>query len=348
MIRQLDFRFVIVRDGADYAEIYPANGSTPKLRMDDYAGIKTSLSGDFLLPADDVNWLTDQIRPVISIDGKPYNLGIYLPAAVREMGSETSRYLHIEAYDRCWLVRDTRTETRLHYDAGSEYITSIVQLLTACGIALVAAVQSEAVLTEDREDWDIGTSYLDIVNQLLSEINYNPLWFDQDGCAVLEPASVPTAANIEHTLDDTCIESLILPSISRETDIYAAPNVFVCVCSNVDKDAPMIAVSENTNAQSPLSVARRKRRIVHVEKVDNIASQEELQYYADRLRNASMITGETITVRTGLLPGFGVDDVTSIRYEDLFAVCLERSWTMDLGIGGRMTHNLEKVVINLG
>ncbi len=348
MVRTISFRYVIVRDGADFTEIYPAQSGTPSIKMVGNSGIKTKLTGSFVDPGSSVVWLSDEIRPEIIIDGVPHPLGIYMPASVREMESDTERSLSIEAYDRCWRVRDVKTEDLLHFDAGTSYITVVQQLLTACGIALVSATPSEAVLAEAREDWNIGTDYLTIVNQLLSEINYNHLWFDAEGLAILEPASVPTAANIEHTLDDTDIRSLILPSLSHETDVYQAPNVFVCVCSNADKSGVMVAKSENTNPQSPLSIARRGRRIVKVTQVNNIASQEELQAYADRMRNESMITGETIILKTGLFPGFGVNDVTAVRYGDLFAVCLETAWQMSLQVGGTMTHTLEKVVINLG
>ena len=348
MIRTLSFRYVIVRDGADFTEIYPARSSAPRIKMNGASSIKTNFSGSFINPGDSVKWLTDEIRPELIIDGIAHPLGVYMPAAVRELETATERMLNIEAYDRCWRVRDVRTEDLLHFDAGTPYLTAVQQLLTACGIALVSVTPSSATLTEAREDWNIGTDYLSIVNQLLSEINYNPLWFNAEGLAILEPASVPTAANIEHTLDDTDIRSLLLPTNSRETDVYKAPNVFVAVCSNADKNGVMRAKSENTNPQSPLSIARRGRRIVKVVQVNNIASQEDLQAYADRMRNESMITGETIIVKTGIFPGYGVNDVTSIRYGDLFAVCLEKAWSMDLQVGGIMTHTLEKVVINLG
>ena len=348
MTRTLGFRYVIVRDGADYSEIYPAQGGTPKVKMNGSSAIKADLSGNFIDPGDSVSWLADEIRPELIIDGTAYPLGIYMPASIRQTETDTERYLNITAYDRCWRVRDVKTEDLLHFDAGTPYLTAVQQLLTACGIALISVVPCAAAFAEDREDWNIGTDYLSIVNQLLSEINYNPLWFNAEGLAILEPASVPTAANIEHTLDDTDIRSLILPSSSRETDIYKAPNVFVAVCSNADKSGVMRAKSENTNPQSPLSIARRGRRIVKVVQVNNIASQEDLQVYADRMRNESMITGETIIVKTGIFPGYGVNDVTSIRYGDLFAVCLEKAWSMDLQVGGIMTHTLEKVVINLG
>lgn len=347
-MRTVSFRYVIVRDGADYTEIFPASGSAPSIRMNDGGKIKTSFSGSFADPGDAVNWLSDRIRPEMILDGVRCPLGIFLPASVKVQETATQRSVSVEAYDQCWILRDTKTESLQYFAAGTEYLAAVQSLLTAAGIPLVSVTPSSAVLPEAREDWNVGTSYLDIINQLLSEINYNPIWFDQNGLAILEPASTPTAANIEHTLDDTNVKSLILPNISRETDVYQAANVFVVVCSNADKEEGMVARAENTNPQSPLSIARRGRRIVKVTRVDNIADQNELQAYADRLRNESMISGETIQVTTGLLPGFGVADVVALRYGDLFTTCIEHRWTMQLQVGGMMQHTLEKVVINLG
>lgn len=348
MTRTVSFRYVIVRNGADATEIFPTEGSAPVIRMNDGGEIKTSLTGSFADPGDAVNWLSDRIRPEMVLDGVTYPLGIFLPASVRTEENDTERWVDIEAFDQCWILRDTKTEGLQYFASGTNYLTAVQSLLTASGIALVSITPSNATLAEAREDWDIGTSYLEIINKLLSEINYNPIWFDQEGLAILEPASTPTAANIEHTLDDTNVQSLLLPQISMETDIYQAPNVFIAVCSNADKSAAMVATSENTNPQSPLSIAKRGRRIATVLKVDNIASQLELQAYADLIRNKSMISGETIEVTTGLLPGFGVADVVALRYGELFATCVEHSWSMQLQVGGTMQHTLEKVVINLG
>lgn len=354
-MRTLDFKYKIIRNGGEMGFLYPAAGSAPVIQMNDSAEIKTSLRGVFAAQALDVDgnpitpdWLTDELQPLLEIDGVPFPLGSFLPATVTPSESNGIRSLSIEAYDRCWRVRDNTSETRVSFAAGTNYIDAIVQLLTACGIALIVKTPTSAVFQEIREDWDIGTSYLTIVNELLAEINYNPLWFNEIGAAVLEPASVPTAANIEHTLDSSNVESLLLPQISQETDIYRAPNVFICVCSNADKDAPLVATAENTNPQSPLSILRRGRRLVKFTRINNVASQEELQAYADRLRNESMLTGETIRVTTALLPGFGVADVTAIHYGDLSAVCVERAWSMELTVGGSMQHTLERVVANFG
>ena len=359
-MREIGFNYVIVRGGADYGKLWPAMDTAPVVRMDEAGAIKSRFSADFLpavfgfddqlIPGAEVNWLTDEIRPELVIDGTVYPLGIFLPATVQESrGREGTqlRTLHVEAYDRCWIVRDHYTETTTYFSAGVNYITAVESLLTSAGIALISSTPTEATLAEAREDWNIGTSYLEIINQLLSEINYNPLWFDKDGTAILEPASVPSAASIRYTFDLADPATLARPGVQRNTDIYSAPNVFICVCSNADKSGPMVARSENTNPQSQLAIQRRGRRIAKVVQVNNIADQDELQAYADRLRNESMITSETIYLTTGLLTGFGVDDVVGLIESDEMTVCIERGWTMTLTAGGNMQHTLEKVVIQL-
>lgn len=361
-MRTLDFEYHLIRDNAFLGLLHAPLDRGNTLRMDNGGEIKMSLSGTFSEQATDVdgneitvNFLSDEIRPMMIIDGVEFPLGVY--SVAKAVPSETNgiRRLKIEAFDRCWRVRDNYTEDILHFPAGMNYLAAIESQLIESGIENVLATPTSAVLTEDREDWEIGTSRLAIVNQLLGEINYNQLWFTTNGTAVLEPASVPTAENIEHTMSDLPEDQLqgavkidrMLPAITRETDVYAAPNVFLCVCSNPDKDAAMVAKAENTNPQSQLSIRRRGRRIMKMERVDNIASQAELQAYADRLCNESIIGGETIRVATALQPGYGVADVVAIKYGDLNAICIERAFSMELNVGGKMTHELERVVYNI-
>ena len=346
MKREIDFRYIVLRNGADYCEIHPVDTSPPCITMVDSGEIKTTFMGSFLDPGDKVDWLTDEIMPEMTINGTRYSLGVFRPGTVEYIETDTIKSVNIEAYDRCWVVQTRVAESMRYFAQGLNYVDVIASLLTDAGITAISKTGTEHTLVEGREDWNIGTSNLTIANQLLGEINYKQLWFDQSGVARLEPAAQPSADNIQHILDDTNVKSLLIPGISKSTDVYAAPNVFVCVCSNADKSGPMSAIAENTNPQSPLSIARRGRRITQVVNVNNIASQDELQAYANRLITASMLRGETISVETCLLPGFGVDDVIGLRYGELMAICVEKSWTMTLGIGGTMQHTLERVIIN--
>lgn len=367
-MRTLDFEFRLLRNGGEYGFLAALEDQEPTIRMRNSAEIKTSLTGLFDPIARDafgnpveVDWMSDEIEPVMIVDGTPYPCGIYAVAQMEPGDSETDVHLSIQAYDRCWRVRETKTETLIYFAAGTPYLTAVERLLTAAGIGTVLATPSAAVLAEDREDWEIGTSHLSVVNQLLKEINYKELYFTAEGAAVLEPVSVPRAGAARHTLDSGDYRSLVLPGMGRSTDVYNAPNVFICVCANPDKGAPLSAVSVNDSPQSPLSVTRRGRRICQRVQVDNIADQDELQAYADKLRNDSMIGGETLTLTTGLLPGWGVGDVVALHYENTIynaygekislesvdSICISRAWTMSLAVGGTMEHELERVVYHV-
>ena len=348
MKRHLEFQYTVLRNGADFCKIVPVIDIMPRVTMDDNGEIKMTFMGTFNVPKEDVDWLTDEIRPEIIIDGVRHNLGIYLPGTLKFAENNTSKTVSIEAYDRCWRVKTRCAENLKYFAKGLNYLSVVSSLLTDAGITGISKTNTSHTLTEDREDWNIGTSNLSIANELLAEINYKQLWFNQDGIAILEPAAQATAESIQHVLDDMNVKSLMLPGISRSIDVYSAPNVFLCVCSNADKNGPMYAMAENTNPQSPLSIARRRRRITQVVNVNNIASQYELQSLANRLVTSSMLRGETINVETCLLPGFGVNDIVGLCYGDLMVICVEKAWTMSLGIGGTMQHTLERVIINAG
>lgn len=369
--RRVSFRYNLLRGGAFYARLRADEGTAPHVRMQDDAQIKMSFSGVFAANAQDVdggamdvNWLTDEIQPVMLINGIPYPLGVYIPTT-QSVTDDVTRSVRIEAYDRCQRVLDTNSAVPVYWPRGTLYLDAIEQLLSAAGISTVFKTPNDAAFTEPREDWDAGTPFLTIVNDLLAEINYKGLFFDANGAAVLEPEDIPEASQIDHTLDDANPETLVVPGITRRNDTFSAPNKFIVFCANPDKGENMVAVSVNDNPQSPLSTVRRGREIVSVSTVDNIASQSELQAYADRLRNNSLLTSEIVTLTTGLLPGWEVGDVVALhtaprvyiertrRGKRLVSIpgsndiCISRAFDMELKVGGKMTHSLEKVVYNL-
>lgn len=353
--RENTIRFKVLRNGADYAFLR-AEGN-PSVRMMSSAEIKMSLQGAFKPDAVDafgrtveMDWLSDEIEPVLILDGVPHPLGVFAASKAPETDDDGRTILNVQAYDRCWRVKETRAESLVYWPAGTNYLTAVEQLLTSSGITSALTTPTDAVFATAREDWDIGESYLTIINQLLAEINYKPLWFNSNGVAVLEPMSVPRAESIQHVLTDfnpRSIEQLLGRSITKTTDLYNAPNVWICVCENPDFPAPLVAISENRNVNSPLSTICRGRRIVQKVKVDNIANIDELQKYADRLRDQSLISSETVEIETALLPDYGVDAVVGLQVGDMMSVCIDREWSMELTVGGRMTHKMERVIFNI-
>ena len=334
-------RYDVLRNGVRVAELLALTPAS--IDFQSAGEIPVSMSAVF---RDDerVDWLQDEIQPIQIIDGVESPVAVFIPATFRqETDDNGAASIRVEAYDRCYRLRSTTTQSRLHFSAGTPYLQAVKELLADAGIVLYIETPSTLSLATDREDWPIGTSYLTIINALLSEINYDSISFDPTGAAVLRPSRTPSAANVDHEYRSGF--GVLARQTMRETDAFDAPNVFIVICSNPDYDEPLVAISVNDNPGSKLSTVSRGRKITRVTQVSNIAEQQSLQDYADRLKMESMLSLETATIYTDNLPGHGVRDVVALWHPDLSGIYLETGWNMVLEPGQRMTHTLQKEVL---
>lgn len=286
--------------------------------------------------------LTDLVRAYVVIDGVQNAVGDYSIGTLSSVTKDDVKWWEIECYDLSILCKQSIVETRYYIRAGTLYLDAINALLIDSGITRVMSDANVDTLTTDREDWDIGTPRLTIINALLSEINFYPLYFDLNGVARLEKktdlsATTPTWTYAANEL------SILYQECSSELDIFDAPNVFIALLSNAEQGA-MKATAENNSPSSALSIIRRQRRIPRVVKVDNIASQAALQEYADNLRNDSLLSTETIEFYTAINPVHSVHDVLVIQHPEIEGVFLETEWSMSIKAGEKMTHKAKRVM----
>lgn len=345
MTTEAAYKIKVLRNGGCVTELQWEAGSAPVVDVDAEAEIKSSFQGTFLENAE-FDMLKDELQPVMTIDGTEQPLGVYRCATASISCDGTGRKMKLEAYDRCWRLQNTRAENVLHFNAGKKYVDVILQLLAGAGIVLAVTTDSAAVLPADREDWDVGTDYLSIINQLLSEIGYRPLWFDAFGYAHIDPYTAPDSTAIIRQYSSRDISRLpMAPEYSEETDLFDAPNVFICICSNADRTTALTATSVNDSPVSRKSVSRRGMQITEVVKVDQAADQAALQAYADKLKFESML--ETRTVQFAVSPdaSHGMWDIIAVDHPDIGGIYLETGWRMTLEAGEEMTVRARRTVI---
>lgn len=340
-MRDYDFRIEITRNGARVKEIYAKDA--PRIRFNSESEIKSGLTGTFKYDAD-FQPLTDELKVFQIIDGIEFSSGVFGVSTLTDVFDEEEHDVQIEAYDRCFILQSTRTETIYHIDAGTNYIEAVKALLAGAGIVLYTAINDGTAIGTDREDWDIGTNYLTIINQLLSEINYAPIWFDGNGYAVIQPEQSVSAAGVKHRLAGNAV-TVLGQGCDKVLDIYNAPNVAIAVCNNPDSDTPLTSTAVNDNPLSSLSTIKRGRRIAQVYRVDNIADQAALDEYASRIINDLMFASETATVQTANLPDFGYKDIVEIQHPSMQGLYIDTAWELTLGAGNRMKHTLRRSVL---
>ncbi len=335
---QVKVRFRYEVDGV---QIYAS--SAPSINMTSDSELKITFRGSFYdYRTAGVDFLSDELHVIASINGDEYNLGYYIITSEKLSADDGITTIEVEGYSRLYLLKQSKIEARAYFAAGTLYTDAIYALLTDAGITNYNLTPSTLTLATAREDWEVGTDRLTIINALLSEMSYSSAYVDHDGKIQLTPTVEATPANVGITyLADRY--SIIGADYTMSADRHGKPNVFMVMCSNPELTAPLTSVIENDSEDNPYSTAYRPR-VLSVTKVDNIASQTALDNFAFNLMAKSLLSDETVTFETMLNPEHTVNDILALGNGDLSGVFSEIGWTMTLDANAAMTHTARRTV----
>lgn len=341
-IRNVQFRYYIIRNGVR-SGLLPAVSGTVRYSAEDE--IQRTASFQFYGETG-INWLKDQIQPVMEIQAgnvwAEFSLGFFIPSTPTRNTEGRHISYTVESYDRTIFAKEDCITDRAFYPKGTLYLDIVQQLILSSGISDIEVISSNLKLPTDRE-FDIGTSKLEIINTLLSEINYLPLSINAEGRAVLKPYQEPNADNVSYSYRADQLSVLHSPA-SSTTDLYNVPNIFLAVVSNPEQE-PIKAMYINDNPASELSTVRRGRNIVsQLYKPDAITSQEELDAYIRRIAFDQSQVYEAAAISTALMPIHEGREVLEIRHPELSGIFEEIGWEMELQSGGNMSHNVRRIV----
>lgn len=293
--------------------------------------------------SNEIQWMSDRIRPVLLINGDEYPVGQFVATTVETRGTAAAQMISLEAYSLLYLADRVSPPSGYTIEAGTNYIAAVQELLRYAGIVRYEADETDAILASARADWPEGTSVLDIVNALLAETNYNDAWVDLDGVVRLT-AYVPPGQTLPRHTYNVGRDSIISAEYTLQTDFFEKANVFRCIADSPDTAETLVAEAVNDIATSPYSVANVGARIVHTEHVEGTPDEEALRQRAERLLTESLQTEERVSFTTALDPTHGMYDTVAIGLDDVRGLFRETEWSMTLDASGVMTHVAERVV----
>lgn len=328
--RNIRFRYDIIRGLVRAGE---AKVLDCTIRHDADAKIKRTAR--LTLSGGGMDFLNDKIRAIVCINDVDYPVGTFIMSTPSEVG----QYYSVEAYDTTIILKEDCFTERTFFAAGMRYDEVIAQIILGAGITDYNIPSIDVRLPADRE-FEFGYCKLDAVNELLTEINYNPLVADALGRYTVTKYAAPklSEANIEYFDGEF---SVISSDMTSETDYYSVPNVFIARCDNPELDATYYSTYVNDNPSSKLSTVSRGRRIVsEVFRPDYIASQDALDEYVYRKAVELSAVYNKLEISTAIMPIHGFHDVLRIRCGDVGGIYLEKAWEMELSVGGKMTHSL--------
>ena len=304
--------------------------------------------------APDIDWGSARIRIEQHITGlDPTPWGVYLPEVpeVTWHDEQGTMACTVSLMDKTVIPSQDQPTDTYSLAAGTNIVATVVSILTSLGETRVAAEESSLTLPADRS-WpvDEDTSWLTIINDLLSVAGYYALWCDAEGIYQIGPnrpsSSDDTPAwTFTYGGDGHGGSSLYQPEWQQSEDWYSVPNRVILVSQGDDETPALTATATNTDPASKYSTVSRGRVITTKETGVEAADLATLTALA-RTRLESLTTSVTnINITTAplpLWPNDRVDLVTPSR--DGRVACTVSSWSISLEPGGLMEHSWREVV----
>lgn len=274
-------------------------------------------------------------------------LGVFLLSSPARKADATEVVMRdVDGYDQCQVYRDDLVEDRYTVAAGTNYITAISTLLDRPGT--IPADQKNLTTTTKTlptaREWEPGTPALTIIRNLLSAINYETLFFDENGVAIARPFQSPTEISSTFTYADDS-NSVIIPEVQQELDLFSVANKWVLVVNDPDR-GELSSVYTNNNPASITSTVSRGRTITDFRTDQDAADQASLDAKVARIAFESSQVYEVVDFDTAIMPIHGHREVFMLTYTDL-AISdkyAEHTWSMNLLAGDLMKHSVRRVV----
>ena len=304
----------------------------PSLSLDRQQDIMWSMKGTFL--ADERADLLKQ-QLFCRLNGEDW--GQFVVRACKTRYEQGQLLWDIEACDQALLVQRCRQESRFHAAAGTSYMELLQTLLNNAGITRILCDDCGEVLATDRQ-WELGESSLNMVNELLSEIGFEPLWFDRHGRARLtayEP--LPPVSKIYRSGD-------LLTAATWESswDVHSAQNVFVAVADSPERSESWTATAVNDDPNSPISTVHLGRIMAPLLVVEHVASKAALQTLAEKYRDEKLCSVRSIRFETLPQPHEAGEQI-ALELPQLNSLCREIRWTLAHGV---MVHEAQAREVN--
>jgi len=272
-----------------------------------------------------------------------YNLGIYLlssPIFKTTMGVKTAT---VTCNSKLEILINDRIKERQSFPKDSKYTDNIKDVIRSAGIEKINISASSSTLDRDIE-YDIGTTKLEIVNDLLDKINFNSAYTDNEGFVVSSPYVRPSnrSVDIEYADDETSV--IFDDGFTEEEDASKTPNRWIGIASNPET-LPLTSIYENTDVNSPTSIQSRGR-VIAAEPLEytDVASQDVLDEKVKRAAEEDLNIYGNVEFNTALMPIHGYLNKLEVEFNGSKYEYIETKWSMKLQTGGKMSHDARRVI----
>lgn len=321
---------------ADITEVFAAGSITRSSYADLHGSASLQIEGA-------LDWGSAIVRPFIILASTTttarFNLGAYYTPTPETVLDEQPLTYAVEGLD---ILDGLNTPVGDTYAvaAGTGYLRAVEDILIGQGFtAYIIDQTSAAAVLPSHRTWvlDENTTWLLIVNNLLSSIGYRGIWSDWDGQLRVEQYVSPATRQPEWTYDAGASSSLWTPGRKVKREFYRAPNRWVFWQSNgVDGPAPTEGAGLYTvvnQTDGPTSIEARGGRVISRPVPLDVADQTSLVKAGQRIVDDDLAVKATLTCGVAPNPLHWHFDVVGIDDPDVAppgATALVTKWTLPL------------------
>ncbi|MBM0257044.1 hypothetical protein [Micromonospora sp. 4G55] len=248
----------------------------------------------------ELDWGRAIVRPYMTLaDGlitARFNLGAYYANTSQRGLRETPVTYDVAGYDILHALTDPVGETYA-IDAGVPYLTAVEDILIQQGFVQYIIDPTAAASTLPAPKvWPFveRTTWLTVVNELLSSVGYAGVWSDWEGRPRCHPYQPPRQRPSEWPYEADGDRSTITPDRTITRDLFATPNRWVFYQSNNTETSPVEGNGMWTyinQSDGPTSVDARDRvisKVVPLEAADHASLVRQAQERIDADMRGSM------------------------------------------------------------
>jgi len=250
----------------------------------------------------------------------------------------------IELFDQSAILNSNVADETYYVPAGAKYTDAVKEILDANPAIPKYEISPSTQTLPTQKVWDGGTSFLKIIYDLLTAINYEPLYFDESGTAQVQPRIDPELRTPEYTYDTGSV-SVMVPSANQTLDLFNQPNKWVLIVNDPDRIVLKSTVT-NDDPASPTSTVNRGRTISSFATEQDAADQFTLDQKAQKLAQESSQKYEELEFSTALMPIHSHNDIYMLSYPELGVQgkYTEVGWSYNLASGATMKHTARRVI----
>lgn len=289
---------------------------------------------------DRIDYINDQIRAICIINDIEYPLGQFLISSPDKQKNGMTTIRECECFSKLMILDQSKLENRYLVTAGTNVVSEVKRLITD---RYPYSIQDSILTTSVDREWEIGTPYLTVINDLLEVINFTSLRVDLSGVFTATPYVLPTDRQVEITYKDD-EESIIFKDIKESIDYFDVPNVFVRYTNDPDIFPPLRAVYENNNISSETSIIKRGRRIPNVEEVSDVSDLQTLTDICKKNAYSATDKYKIVEFESAINPIHEYMNCLNFSCYGEGGKFIETSWDIDCKIDGKMKHRIRSVV----